>query len=206
MGRFDRLRKLNARFSVQKRRLEPDTHTVVGTHHHGIADTGYTLEHGHHIYGHVVFDKFLRILVGFRIAVEHHQNRRLTFLGDYAYLVYLSGQEAGGFGHTVLHINGSHVGVSALLEIYCYLGRAVVGCRRHHIVHILGSVDLFLERSHYRVEHTLGIGACIGGGYTNCGRSDIRILLDREREKSEQTENHDEYRDNGRKHRAFYKC
>ena len=127
-------------------RLKPDTHRIVGAEHHGLAHAVDSLDVGNYVDSKIVLYEFLRVLVGIRVYVEHHQLRTLTFVCDDTYLIHFRGEEAGGFGHAVLNVDCRHVRVCARLEIYLDLCRTVVGRRRIHIVHVLGAVDLFLER------------------------------------------------------------
>ena len=54
--------------------LEPDSHTVVGAHHHRLAYTVDTLDNRDDVDCKIVLDKALRILVDFVIDVEHDKH------------------------------------------------------------------------------------------------------------------------------------
>ena len=184
-------------------RLQPDTHRIVGTERHGVADARDALDLRDHVDRHVVVDKLSCILVFGVKHTEHHKHRSLALLGDDTHLVYLRGEESRSLGHTVLHVDGRHVRVHALLEVDLDFGRAVVGGRREHVVHVFRAVDLLLERSDHRVHHGLGIGTGVGCAHTDGRRRDVGILFDRKTEKTEDTEDHDEDRDYGRQHRPI---
>ena len=57
-----------------------------------------------------------------------HYDVRCLLLGDGdTHPGNLSRQKGLGLAYTVLHVDGGHVGIRALLEIYCNRGRTVVG-------------------------------------------------------------------------------
>ena len=105
----------------------------------------------------------------------------------------------------VLHVDGSHVRVGALLEIHCNHTRTVVGGLRSHVGHVLHTIDALLKRRNNGVQHRLCIGTSIGGLHRNGRRRNIGVLLDRQRNDSDDTQQHEEDGDHRREHRALYK-
>ncbi len=184
--------------------FQPYTHRIVGTKGHGLADTGNTLDLRYDVDRHIVVDELGSVFVGVVIQSRYHEHGALALLRNDTYLVDLGGKESRRLGHTVLHVHGSHVRVHALFEVNLDGGRTVVGCRRHHVIHVLGTVYLLLKRLDHRVQNRLGVGTRIGGADADGRWRDVGILLNRETHKTQQTEYHDEHRDNGREHRSVY--
>ena len=157
-------------------RLKPDTHRIVGAEHHRITHTRYTLYLRDDVDFHVVFDKLIVITVVGRHERKYQQHRRLTFLRDYAHLGYLGGEHVLRLCHAVLHVDGCHVGVEALLEVDVDVCTTGVGRCRFDIGHALRTVDLLLDWGYHRVEYCLGVGTGVGRRHANGRRCYVRIL------------------------------
>ncbi len=182
--------------------LEPYTHRVVGTERHDVAHARHTLQLGNDIDLGIVVDKLHRVVARSVVERHHQKHRRLTLGCLHTHLSHLGGKQVESLRHTVLHVDGSHVGIKALLEIHCDVGRAGVGGGRLHVGHALGAVDRLLKRSYHGVEHSLGVGALICGRHAYRRRRYVGKLGHRQREEADQTQQHDEYRDYRRQHRA----
>ena len=122
-SRFDVLFRQNAgnvrRHQVVFRHffgIQPDTHGIVGTHHHGVAHTLDTLHLGDDVDFGVVLDKVGRIFIGHVHDGENYQHGALAFLRNHTDLGNFRRQQALCLGHTVLHVHRSHIRVGALFE------------------------------------------------------------------------------------------
>ena len=185
--------------------LEPDTHRVVGTHHHRIAHTGNTLNLGHDVDVRIVFEELLVVPVVGTVKREDQQHTGLSLLGDDTDLRYLGRQETLRLGHTVLHVDGRHVGVDTLLEVDGDRRITGIGGGGGHVIHVLHTVDLLLQRSDHAVQHSLGVRTGIGGIHPDRRGGDIGILLHRQRHQPQQAQDDDEDRNHRRQHRAVDK-
>ncbi len=121
--------------------LEPYAHGVVGTETHHVTHAAHTLELGDYVDFHVVVEELRGVGVGGVHQRYAHEHRCLSFLREHTHLVYFRREQVGGLCHTVLHVDGRHVGVEALAEVDVDGGGAGVGGRRFHVGHAFGSVD-----------------------------------------------------------------
>ena len=97
-------------------RIEPNAHGIRPREDLRITDTRHTLHEGNEVDLRVVFDKVAAVAV-FRVHNgENHEHRALTLLRDHADASDFCRQHTGGFGHAVLDIDGSHVGIRAHFE------------------------------------------------------------------------------------------
>ena len=156
--------------------LQPNTHRVVGTHHHRVAHAGDTLDLGNDIDVGIVLEELDIITVVGAEERETEQHTRLPLLGRHADLSHFRRQQPQRLRDTVLHIDGCHVGIGSLLEIHLDRGIAGIGRRRSHVHHVLDTVDLLLERSDHAVEHGLRIGSLITRVHPDGRRRDIGVL------------------------------
>ncbi len=126
--------------------LDPYTHGVVAAEAHHVAHALYTLKNRDDVDFHVVVEE-LAVVVG-GVGVKGHTNEHgaLAFARNHTYLGYFGWEEVLGLRNTVLHVDGSHVGVEALFEVNVDRCRTGVGCGRFHVGHTLGTVDRFLKR------------------------------------------------------------
>jgi len=69
-----------------------------------------------------------------------------------------------------------------LLEVNLYDSQTCIGGAGRDIHHVFHPVDALFQRHDDAVHHSFGIGARIAGGYIDCGRSDVGILLHRQGE------------------------
>ena len=186
-------------------RLEPDSHGVISTHHHRVADTFHTLHLRNDVNLGVVLNEVRSVFVSFVHDGEDDEHGALSLLCDDADLCHFGGEETLCFCHAVLDVDGSHVGVSPLLEGDADVGGTGVGGGGRHVVHVFHTVDLFFQRRDDRVQHGLCVGTGVGGADLDGGRSDVRILSNRQRDKTEHTENHDDDGNHRGEHRAVDK-
>ncbi len=122
--------------------FEPYTHRVVCAETHHVTHALHALEYRNDIDFHVVVNEFGSVFSA-RLSRKRHaeQHRGLAFLGQDAHSRYFGGEQVLSLGHAVLHVDGSHVGVKALFEIHCDVGRAgICGCRLH-VGHAFRTVD-----------------------------------------------------------------
>ena len=96
--------------------IEPNTHGVVGTHHVGITHTLHTLNLRDEVNLCVVLNEGIVVFILLVHDGEDNQHGGLALLRDDTHAGNFGGQEALGLADAVLHVHGSHIRVSALLE------------------------------------------------------------------------------------------
>ena len=186
--------------------LQPDTHGVgLGTEVLHVAHTRHTLQGRHDVDIVVVGHELGIVAAVFGRERVHDHVTRLSLGGGHTHLRHLGRQQCLSLRHAVLHVHGGHVGIGALLEVDSNHGHAVVGGLRGHVGHVLHAVNTFLKRGDHGVEHGLSVGTLIDGRHGNGWRRNIGILLDRQRNQADQTQQHKEDGNHRRKHRALYK-
>ena len=181
--------------------IEPDAHGIRSGEHLCITYTRHALHEGDEVDFRVVLNEVAAVFVLCVHEREHHEHGALSFLGEDTHARDFCGQDTGGFGDTVLDIDGGHVGISAHFEGDLDGGRTGIRSRRAHVVHVLDTVDGLLERGDHRVEHGLRIGTLIGCGNLNGGRGNVRILGDGQGDQAQEAEQDDENGD----HRGQYR-
>ena len=97
-------------------RIEPNAHGIRPREDLRITDTRYTLHERNEVDLRVVFDKVAAIAV-FRVDNgENHEHRTLPLLRDHTDTRDFCRENTGGFGHSVLHVHSSHIGIRAHFE------------------------------------------------------------------------------------------
>ena len=97
-------------------RIEPNAHGIRPREDLRITYPRYTLHERNEVDLRVVFYKVAAIAV-FRVDNgENHEHRILPLLRDHTDTCDFCRENAGGFGHAVLHVHGSHVGIRAHFE------------------------------------------------------------------------------------------
>ena len=170
--------------------FQPDAHRVVGAEGEHLADAVDTLDTRLDVDLRVVRQEEFVVGVVGAVQREDLHHGGLALHGLYTDLSDLGGQLAGGARYLVLYVDGRHVGVDALTEIDRY-GGAADGCARSHVGHVLHAVDGLFERYDDRLLDRFGAGARIRGAHHDRRGSDVRILLDRQRRKTDQTGDYD---------------
>ena len=163
-------------------RFQPNTHRVIGTHHHRLTNARHTFYLRHNIDIGVVFQEFLIVPVIIAIQSETHQHTGLAFLCDDTHLSNLSREKTLSLSHTVLDIDRRHIGIHPLFKINRNRCTTSISSSGGHIIHVLHTIDLLLKRSNYAVQYSLSISTLIRRTYTDCWRGNIRILFDRQRQ------------------------
>ena len=186
-------------------RLQPDAHRV-GLHTRAlhVAHTLNTLDGGDDV-DVVIVGQELIVVTAIAGEGEHHHLRRLTLHHRHTDASNLSRQQSLGLLHAVLHVHGTHIGVHALTEEDGQRCRTRRG-RRRDIVHAFHTVDAFLQRHEHGVLYSFCIGTRIAGEDHDGRRSNVRILLNRQRGQSDETQQHNDDGDHRREHWAFDKC
>ena len=185
-------------------RLQPDAHGVgLRAEARGITHTLDTLQGWNQVDG-VIVGQELIVVAAVRGQRVHENLRRLALHHAHTDLVYLGREQGLSLRHTVLHIHGTHIRIQPLTEHDLNHGRAR-RCRTGDIVHALHTVDALLKRRHNGILHRLGISSRIGSHHHNVRRCDIRILLDRKRDQSDEAQQYDKDRDYRREYRALNK-
>ena len=95
----------------------------------------------------------------------------------------------------VLNQHLRHVEIGADLEGDGQIIGAVAGAGRRHIKHPLDAVDLLLDRRGDGVGENPGVGPGVNGGHLNRRRRDVGILLDRQVEERDGSDEHGHDRD-----------
>ena len=110
------------------------------------------------------------------------------FFYGYTDFGHFSRQKTLGFGHTVLGVDGSHVGVCTLLEVNSDASRTVVGGGRGHVGHVFYTVDGFFQWDNDTLLYGFGIGTCIAGRYRYGRWCDVGILFHRQIEQADEAQ------------------
>ena len=184
--------------------FEPDTHRIVAPHDVDLADARDTLQLGLHIDAQVIGQKSLVIGSVRAVEGEHLQGTALTFHRLDPDFGHLGRQQRRGGRDFVLHVDGRHVGVTALLEIDRNLGTPRVAGRGGHVDHVLHAVDRLLERHDHTLLHRLGIRTAVCGRHADGRRGDVGILLHGEGIQADQPGHQDYDRNDDRQNRSVY--
>ena len=184
--------------------LQPDAHGVgLHTWRLHVAHTLNTLD-GRNDIDIVIVGEELVVVASVAGEGEHHHLRGLALHDRHTNLSHLSRQQGLSLRNAVLHVDSTHVGIHALTEKNGDLCRTRRG-RRRDIVHAFHTVDALFKRRDDRVLHRLGIGTRIAGPYNHGRRCNIGILLNRQREQSDETQQHKGDGNHRGEYRAFYK-
>ena len=158
-------------------RFHPDTHTIIRSKLHYLPHSGNTLDTRFHINLHIVIKELKVVRIVRTIERKCLQLRILLFHRCHANLGHFGRQQAQSRRHTVLYIYRRHIRITALLEedIKKYIS-AIGSCGRD-IIHILHSIDSFLQRNNHTFLHCFRIRSRIVGKHLYRRRSNIGILL-----------------------------
>ncbi len=161
--------------------IEPHAHGIVArAEHRDRADAVDARDRiGHFKRGVVGNEQRIARLVR-RIEVHDHHQVGRRFLHRDADVAHVGRQPRRGDGDAVLHLHLRNVEIGAELEAdrdrEAPVGRRV----RRHVDHVLDAVDLLLDRRDHGRGHDLGAGAGILPGDADQRRCDLRILRDRQ--------------------------
>ena len=172
--------------------VHPDTHGVCATQHGEVAHAIDTLNLGLDVDVDVVGDEVLVVLVRRAGEGKDLKHRALTLFGGDAHILNGLRQFGCSRRHTVLHVDGSHIGVGALLEVDCDGGHTCVGGLRGHVGHVLDTIYGLLEGSDHTLLQSFGVGTIIGCGDRDGWGGNARELLYREREQSDDAHKNDD--------------
>ena len=185
--------------------FEPDTHTIDVTEQLGTTHARDTADSGYDIDVQVVRDELLVKSVVGALQAENLQDG-VHALGDGHTLGgHHTGQQTQSAVHTVLHIRGGLVGIGTLLEIDVDFRTPVGTGGGGHVQHVFHTVHLLLNRHDDRLLHRVGVSTAVVGRDNHHGRGDIGVLLDRQREDAEQTDEKDDHTDGERRHPVLHK-
>ena len=137
---------------------------------------------------------------------KHLQNTGLALHGRHTHLGNFHRELSRSFGHTVLHVDRRHIGVSALLEINGDGNRTGIGGAGSHISHILHTVDSFFQRCDNALLQCFRTGTEIIGAYHDGRRGNIGILFYGQGKQPDDAQDDNRNRYDCRKYRAFNKC
>ena len=171
--------------------VEPDTHGVVGAHHHGVAHTLHALHLGNDVDFRVVLDEVRFVLVRSVHDRENHEHGALALLRNHTDAGYFRGEQTLCLRNAVLHVHGGHVGVGALLEGDLDGSVTRVGGGGRHVVHVFHTVHLLLDGGNHGVQHSLGIGTRVRGANLYRRRCNVGVLRNGERNQAQHTQDDD---------------
>ena len=183
--------------------LHPDAHGVVGAEGEELADALDALDARLDVDVHVVGQEHLVVAVVGAVEREDHQHGGLAFHGGDADLGDLGGEGARSRSHAVLHVDGGHVGVGALLEVDRNGGRTGVGSVGLDVHHVLDAVDGLLERHDHRFLDGFGARTGVRGADRDRGRRNVGILLHGQGRQTDQTGDDDQNGDDRRQDGPF---
>ena len=158
-------------------RLHPDAQRVCAAQQHHVAHAFHTLNLRDDIDVEVVRDEVLVVLAVLAAQRVNLQEGGLPLDGGDADSRHLLWQQSLHTADAVLHVDGSHVGVGALLEDDVDGGRAGIGGGTAYVEHVLHAVDAFFQGLDDGFHDGIGTGTCIGGAHGYGWRSDVGELL-----------------------------
>ena len=179
-------------------RLQPDTQGVGVTQIDHLAHTRDTHHTGLDIDVYIVGYKIGVVPAVGRLESSDLQNTVLHLGHRHTGLKDCGWQERLCLRHAVLHVDGGHIRIGALLEINHNGHIAGRGGGGVHIGHIFHAVDLLLEGLDHGFHHSVGVRAAIRCRYLHAGRRNVRILLHRESLQADKADQHDHYRNRAR--------
>ena len=182
--------------------IQPDTHGVIAAaHDFHQAHAVDALQFAQDVDVGKVIDELLGMGAVRTEHVEIHQHAVHFLFRHHAGADDFFGQLVEHGGHTVLHVHGGHVRVSAHLEVNRGERHAVVGADGGHIGHAGHAVDGTLQRGGHGLRHDVGTGTRIAGRDRHGRRHDVRELRDGQRRDGECPEADDDDGQHSRKYR-----
>ena len=180
----------------------PHSHRVIrGAKNLDLADAGDACEFVHDVDRGVVGKEGLVPGSMRRGDGENQQRKPDRLLRREAVIAHRGGQAGERLREPVLDLHLVEIDVRADLEVGLQGHGAVVAIDRLHVDHVLGAVDLLLDRSGHRLFHGERVGAGVNGRGLDLGRHDLGKLRDREPEDHHGAGNHkkngDDHRHNG---------
>ncbi len=178
--------------------IEPDPHGIVAAAEHdertdAIDACQSVLDFDRGVVGD---EQRVARFVGREQMHDHHQVGRTLGHGD-ADIAHVSRQARLRDGDPVLHLNLRDIEVGADVEGDRDREFSVRGRIRRHVKHVLDAVDLLLDRCDYRRGDHVGARTRILTAHIDDGRSDFRILRDRQPRKCDAAKDHEYDRDHG---------
>ena len=186
-------------------RVEPDAHGVVISHDIDVSHAADTRQPRLDVDFEVVVDECLVVRVIGRIESDDFQHRVLPLFYRYTDLGHFSRQQSFGFAHTVLGVDGRHIGVGTLLEVDGDVAGTGISRGGSHVNHILYAVDGFFQRDDNRFLYGFGIGTGVSGRYHDGRRCDIGVLLHRQVGQADKPHQQNKHRYHTGKDGAVYK-
>ena len=187
-------------------RVEPDADCVVGRGRAlHVTHTVDTLQCRRDVDVVVVVEELRVVASVVRGQRVHDDVGALSLRNRHTRFGHLCREQSLSLLHTVVDVDGSHIGVGSLLEEDRDLCQAAIACRRGDVGHVLHTVDALLQRCHHGVEHRLCVSARIVGHHANGRWRNVRVLLDRQRHQSDRTQEYEEDGDHRREYRSLDK-
>ena len=185
-------------------RRDPNPHRIVGRSKRlDLADAGDARELVGDIDRDVVGKKGLIPRTVRRIYREDQQWDADRLLGREAISADLCGQARSRLGQPVLHLDLIEIDIGANLEADLQRHRPVVAVDRLHVDHVLGAVDLLLNRRRDRSLDRERVGAGIDRRGLDLGRHDVGELRDWKPEDHDRAGDDEEDRDDDRNDRMI---
>ena len=183
--------------------LHPNLHGVIAAADVGHAPhAGDAAQHVHHVDGGEVAEvNLVKLGVVRREADGHQLAGRLLLHGD-AVLDDFGRQAGFGQFHTVLDFHGGQVRVGRDVERHGGRESAGVGAAGLHVEHARCAIQLLFDGGGHGLRHGECARARIRCADLDHGWRDLRILVDGQQGKPDETDNDDEYGNDRRKHRA----
>src|SRR5215467_3454146 len=193
------LQRLNDVLDVEPARLhlvgiEPDAHGILaGAEHGGIADAGQPRDFVLQSDGGEVAHIQAVVTPVRRCQRDDLQDRSRSFLHVHALHLHRLGQRRQRAGHPILHQHLREVEIGADLERDRQRIAAVSTRVGLHVDHVVGAVDLLLDRQRNGVDHGAGASAGITGGHLYGGRHYVGILRNRQPEQRVRSDHDHQY-------------